>query len=60
MFKNLKPTVLALVSCFFSTILDVLNSIIFKKGKDSRFIYAHKSFKPNINYIKASILRRCI
>ncbi len=39
------------------TILDILNYIIFKKGKDTRFIYAHKSFMPNINSIKASIIR---
>ena len=41
----------------FSTILDVLNYIVLKKGKDSRFIYAHKSFSSNISLIKASILR---
>ena len=48
---------IALVSYSFSSILDILNYIIFKKGKDSRFIYAHKSFSYNINLLKASILR---
>ncbi|MDO5556351.1 MAG: DUF3131 domain-containing protein [Clostridia bacterium] len=46
-----------LVAYSFSSILDVLNYIIFKKGKDTRFIYAYKSLKPNISSIKASILR---
>ena len=46
-----------LIAYSFSTILDVLNYIIFKKGKDSRFIYAHKSFSSNISLIKASVLR---
>lgn len=48
---------IALVAYSFSSILDILNYIIFKKGKDSRFIYAHKSFSKNISLIKASILR---
>ena len=48
---------IALVAYGFSSILDILNYIIFKKGKDSRFIYAHKSFSSNISLIKASILR---
>ena len=50
-------TVIALVAYSFSSILDVLNYIIFKKGRDSRFIYAYKSFSSNISLIKASILR---
>ena len=48
---------IALIAYSFSSILDILNYIIFKKGKDSRFIYAHKSFSSNISLIKASILR---
>ena len=48
---------LSLVAYSFSSILDILNYIIFKKGKDSRFIYAHKSISKNISSIKASILR---
>lgn len=47
----------SLVAYSFSSILDILNYIIFKKGKDSRFIYAHKSISKNISSIKASILR---
>jgi len=50
-------TVIALLAYSFSSILDILNYIIFKKGKDSRFIYANKSFSSNISLIKASILR---
>ncbi len=49
--------VLSLVAYSFSSILDILNYIILKKGKDSRFIYAHKSISKNISSIKASILR---
>jgi len=37
--------------------LDILNFIIFKKGKDTRFIYAHKSFIQGLGEIKASIIR---
>ncbi len=48
---------LSLISYSFSSILDIINYIIFKKGKDSRFIYAHKSISKNISSIKASILR---
>jgi len=48
---------IVLASYSFSSILDILNYIIFKKGKDSRFIYAHKSLVKNISLIKASILR---
>ncbi len=48
---------ICLVSYAFSSILDILNYIIFKEGKDSRFIYAHKSISKNISSIKASILR---
>ena len=46
-----------LISYAFSTVLDILNYIIFKKGKDTRFIYAHKSFIPIISSIKASIIK---
>ena len=48
---------ICLISIAFSSILDILNFIIFKEGKDSRFIYAHKSLVSNISSIKASILR---
>ena len=48
---------IALISYSFSSVLDVLSYIIFKKGKNSRFIYAHKSFSSNISLIKSSILR---
>ena len=51
---------IALISYSFSSILDILNYIIFKKGKDSRFIYANKSFSSNISLIKTSILRGII
>ena len=48
---------IVLVSYSFSTILDILNFIIFKEGKSISFIYAHKSLNPTISAIKASILR---
>lgn len=48
---------ICLVAYSFSPILDIINYIIFKKGKDSRFIYAHRSIAKNISSIKASILR---
>lgn len=59
-FTNIKvwPVVcIALISYSFLPILDILNYIIFRKGKDSRFIYAYKSFSSNISLIKSSILR---
>ncbi len=49
--------IICLVSYIFPSLLDVLNYIIFKEGKDSRFIYAYKSISKNISSIKASILR---
>lgn len=60
MFTNIKTweiVTLGFVAYAFPTILDILNYIIFKKGKDTRFIYAHKSFISSINAIKASIIR---
>ncbi len=56
-FKIWGIVTICLVSIAFSAILDILNFIIFKEGKDSRFIYAHKSLVSNISSIKASILR---
>lgn len=59
-FTNIKTweiLTLNFIAYIFPTILDIFNYIIFKKGKDSRFVYAHKSFMPNINAIKASIIR---
>jgi len=50
-------TSIALVSYSFSSILDILNYIIFRKGKNSKFIYAHRSFASNISLIRASVLR---
>ena len=58
-FNNYKIGLFALASYSFSTILDILNYIVFKKGKDTRYIYAYKSFVPSINHIKASVIR-CI
>lgn len=60
MFTNIKTweiLALSFIAYTFPTILDILNYIIFKKGKDTRFVYAHKSFMPSINAIKASIIR---
>lgn len=51
---------ICLISYTFSTILDILNYIIFKKAKDLRFIYAHKSFVPEISPIKASLIRAAL
>lgn len=53
--KNI--AIIALVAYSIPTILDILNYIIFKKGKDTRFIYARKNFISRINAIKASIVR---
>lgn len=60
LFTNIKvwPIItISLVAWSFSSILDILNYIIFKKGKDTRFVYAHKNLSSNISPIKASILR---
>ncbi len=48
---------ICLISYSFPCILDILNYIIFKEGKDSRFIYAHKSLTKSISSIESSILR---
>ena len=48
---------ICLVAYSVSTILDILNFIIFKEGKSTSFIYAHKSLNPSISAIKSSILR---
>ena len=55
--RSLPITIFILTSYIFPTILDILSYIIFKEGKDLRFIYAHKSFIPNTNPLKASIIR---
>ena len=55
--QNLQITIISLIGYIFPTILDVLNYIIFKEGKNLNFIYAHKSFIPTINPVKASIIR---
>ena len=57
LFKNPKIVGIAIVSYVFSTILDIINYIVFKEGKDARFIYAHRSFMKSYNSIKASIIR---
>ena len=55
--NNLEIVIIATISYIFPTLLDVLNYIVFKEGKDSRFIYAHKSFIPTIKPVKASLIR---
>ena len=55
--KNWEIATLSFIAYIFPTILDILNFIIFKKGKDTRFIYAHKSFIQGLGEIKASIIR---
>ena len=50
-------SLLCLSSYVFSSIIDILNYIIFKKGKDLRFIYAYKNLIPTISPIRASIIR---
>ena len=57
LFADYRIKILSIIGYTISTILDILNFVIFKKGKDSRYIYAHKSFIPNINPLKASIIR---
>ena len=49
--------IIVLIGYSFSTIVDILNYIIFKKSKDTRFIYAHKNIIPVISPIKASIIK---
>jgi len=59
-FTNLnawKISIICLSAYVFSSIIDVLNYIIFKKGKDLRFIYAYKNLIPTISPIKSSIIR---
>ena len=56
LFNNIKIKMLVLTAYCFPTILEIVNFVVFKKGKDIRFIYAHKSFIKNYNFIKKSIL----
>lgn len=56
LFNNTKIKILLLIAYCFPTLLEIINFIIFKKGKDIRFIYAHKSFIKNYNFIIKSIL----
>jgi len=58
--KNPIFILIVLIAYVFSTIIDIINYIVFKKGKDFRFIYAHKSFNPLINSIRASLIRGII
>ena len=60
MFTEIKvwPTVaISLLGITFSSIIDILNYIIFKKNIDSNYISAHKNIIPVIGALKASILR---
>ena len=59
-FTNIKIwqiVTICLVTASFSSILDIINLIIFKKSKDKRFIYAYRNLSNSISSIKASILR---
>lgn len=49
--------VTSLLGITFSSIIDILNYIIFKKNIDSNYISAHKNIIPVIGALKASILR---
>ena len=55
--KILGASYISLALYSFSALLDIFNYIVFKEGKDSRFIYAHKSLNKNITQLEASILR---
>lgn len=60
MFTEIKvwPIVaISLLGITFSSIIDILNYIIFKKNIDSNYISAHKNIIPVIGALKASILR---
>lgn len=48
---------LAIISFSFPAILDLLNSIIFKKGISKDYILAHKNIVPTIGNLKGSFLR---
>lgn len=60
MFTEIKVwpiVVISLLGITFSSIIDILNYIIFKKNIDSNYISAHKNIIPVIGALKASILR---
>lgn len=48
---------LSIIAISSSTILDIINHIIFKKSVNSEFITAHRSIIKNISGFKASIIR---
>ena len=56
-FKVWQIITISFVGYIFPTILNILDHIIFKKGKNSSFTYAHKSLVPSISSFKASIIR---
>lgn len=47
----------SLLGVIFSSVIDILNYIIFKKNVDTNYISAHKNIVPVIGALKASILR---
>ena len=55
--KVCKIASIVMIAYSFSSIVNILNYIIFKEGKSSKYIYAHKSISKNITSIHASILR---
>ena len=48
---------ISLLGITFSSVIDILNYIIFKKNVDSNYISAHKNIIPVIGALKASVLR---
>lgn len=51
---------IGLVSYVFSSILEIVNSIIFKKNISSNYVLAHKNILPTIGNLKGSLLRGII
>lgn len=48
---------ISLLGVTFSSVIDILNYIIFKKNVDANYISAHKNIVPVIGALKASVLR---
>ncbi len=53
-------SIITLISIFITTILEVINKILFKKSISGEKIYAYKKFYKNISGIRGSLLRNAL
>ena len=58
--SNIPIFLVSIISMFISSILEILNKVIFKKSVSEEKIYADKMFSKSFSGIKGSILRESI